>query len=77
MSERSEQSGQSDSGRPDDDPVSERKDAEGAARKPFLVRLPPELLTELRHWADADLRSLNSHIEYLLRDAVRRRRGGA
>ena len=73
----SERSRQSDSGRPDDEPVSERREAESPSRKPFLVRLPPELLQELRHWADADLRSLNAHIEYLLRDAVRRRRGGA
>ena len=48
----------------------------GGGRKPFLVRLPEPLLDELRRWADADLRSLNAHIEYLLRDAVRRHRGG-
>lgn len=46
-----------------------------AERKPFLVRLPPELHDELRAWADQELRSLNAHIEYLLREAVRRRRG--
>jgi hypothetical protein len=44
-------------------------------RKPFLLRLPPELMAELRGWASQDLRSLNAHIEYLLREAVRRRRG--
>jgi hypothetical protein len=48
-----------------------------AERKPFLLRLPPDLHDELRAWADAELRSLNGQIEYLLRDAVRRRRGGA
>jgi hypothetical protein len=46
-------------------------------RKAFLLRLPPDLLTELRKWAQQDLRSLNGQIEFLLRDAVRRRRGGA
>ena len=46
---------------------------EGGGRKGFLLRLPPELLSELRAWAANDLRSLNAHIEYLLRDAVRRR----
>lgn len=45
------------------------------ARKPFLVRLPPELLAELRTWANHDLRSLNAHIEFLLRQALQRRRG--
>jgi hypothetical protein len=44
-------------------------------RKPFLLRLPPELMEELRGWAAHDLRSLNAHIEFLLRDAVRRRKG--
>jgi hypothetical protein len=41
----------------------------------FLLRLPPELWEELKRWADADLRSVNAQIEYLLRTAVRRRRG--
>ena len=44
-------------------------------RKAFLLRLPPELMSELRSWAAGELRSLNAHIEYLLREAVRRRRG--
>lgn len=45
------------------------------ARRPFLLRLPPELLAELRSWANQDLRSLNAHIEFLLREALRRRTG--
>ena len=45
----------------------------GGGRKGFLLRLPPELLSELRSWAASDLRSLNAHIEFLLREAVRRR----
>jgi len=50
--------------------------AEGPpARRSFLLRLSPELLAELRAWANQDLRSLNAHIEFLLRDALRRRRG--
>ena len=53
-----------------------RDDAPGRERKPFLLRLPPELMEELRSWAAQDLRSLNAHIEFLLREAVRRRRGG-
>lgn len=49
----------------------------GGARKPFLLRIPPELMADLRAWANHDLRSLNGHIEYLLREAVRKRKGGA
>ena len=47
------------------------KPESGRARKAFLLRLPPDLLAELRGWANQDLRSLNAHIEYLLRDALR------
>lgn len=43
-------------------------------RKPFLLRLPPELMEELNRWAKDDLRSLNGQIEYLLRAAVRKQR---
>lgn len=45
-------------------------------RKAFLLRISPELWDELSRWAQDDLRSVNGHIEFLLRDAVRRRRGG-
>lgn len=45
-------------------------------RKPFLLRLSPEVMTQLRAWAAQDLRSLNGHIEFLLREALRRRKGG-
>jgi hypothetical protein len=44
-------------------------------RKPFLLRLPPELTEDLREWANQDLRSLNAQIEFLLREAVRKRKG--
>lgn len=46
---------------------------DGGGRKPFLLRLPPDLHAELKRWAAAELRSLNGQIEFLLRDAVRRR----
>lgn len=51
------------------------REESGEARKGFLVRLPPSLLAELRTWANQEVRSLNGHIEYLLREALRRRRG--
>ena len=41
-----------------------------ADRKTFLVRLDPPLHEALQRWADADLRSLNAQIEFLLRRAL-------
>lgn len=43
-------------------------------RRAFLLRLPPDLHSELRAWANQELRSLNAHLEFLLREAVKRRR---
>ena len=45
-----------------------------ADRKPFLLRLPPELMDALNLWAKDELRSLNAQIEFLLRDAIRKHR---
>jgi hypothetical protein len=47
-----------------------------AERKPFLLRIDPELWTELEAWAQDELRSVNGQIEYLLRQALQKRRGG-
>lgn len=43
-----------------------------AERKPFLVRLDPQVLAALQRWATDDLRSLNAQIEFVLRDALSR-----
>ncbi len=45
------------------------------ARKSFLLRIPPDLWAELEKWAADDLRSINGQIEFLLRQAVNRRKG--
>ena len=42
-----------------------------AERKAFLLRLEPGTHEALQRWADADLRSLNAQIEFLLRRALR------
>ena len=42
-----------------------------AERKPFLLRIDPDLLKRLQRWADDDLRSLNGQIEFLLRKTLR------
>jgi hypothetical protein len=47
-----------------------------APRKQFLLRIDPELWGDVEKWAADELRSVNAQIEYLLRDAVRRRKGG-
>ena len=41
-------------------------------RKSFLIRIDRELLESVQRWANDDLRSLNGHIEFLLRDALKR-----
>jgi hypothetical protein len=48
----------------------------GEERKGFLLRLPPALLEQLRRWAEQEMRSVNGQIEWIVRDALRRRSGG-
>jgi hypothetical protein len=43
--------------------------------KKFLLRLPPRVFDELRRWAEQDMRSINGQIEWLLRQALRKRLG--
>jgi len=45
-------------------------------RKTFLLRIDPKLWAELEAWAQNELRSVNGQIEYLLREAVQKRKGG-
>jgi len=44
-------------------------------RKSFLLRIDPALWRELEAWAQDELRSVNGQIEYVLRQAVKSRRG--
>lgn len=41
-------------------------------KKQFPLRLDPKLYAALERWAADEFRSSNAHIEFLLRDAVRR-----
>ena len=43
----------------------------GKAKKSFPLRLDPELHRILEQWAADEFRSVNSHIEYLLREAIK------
>ncbi len=42
-----------------------------AQRKAFPLRLDPVVFDALQRWADAELRSVNAQIEFLLRQALR------
>lgn len=44
------------------------------AKKQILLRLSPSLWNELAKWADDDYRSINGQIEFLLSEAVRKRK---
>lgn len=43
-----------------------------AGKKSFPLRLDPTLYEALERWAADEFRSVNGHIEYLLREALRR-----
>lgn len=44
-------------------------------RKAFLLRIDPALWEELEAWAQDELRSVNGQVEYLLKQAVLKRKG--
>ncbi len=43
-----------------------------AARKAFALRIDEKTLQAMQRWANDDLRSLNSQIEFVLREALRK-----
>ena len=45
-------------------------------RKPFLLRINPDLWHELEAWAQEEFRSVNGQIEYILKRAVEDRKKG-
>lgn len=40
-------------------------------RDSFLLRIDPQVLAELRRWADDEMRSINGQIEYVLRESLK------
>jgi hypothetical protein len=46
-----------------------------AERKNFLLRIDPGLWADLEAWAQDELRSVNGQIEYVLKQAMQKRRG--
>ena len=47
------------------------------SRKSFLLRINPTLYEALEEWAGQEMRSVNGQIEYILKQAVRKRRRSA
>ena len=45
-------------------------------KKRLLLRIDPSLHDDLRMWAEDDFRSINAQIEFLLKQAVAKRRRG-
>jgi hypothetical protein len=43
-------------------------------KKSFLLRINPELWKEIEAWAQDELRSVNGQVEYLLKQAVTKRK---
>lgn len=44
------------------------------AKKQVLLRLSPTLWNEIASWAEDDFRSINAQIEFILTEAVRKRK---
>lgn len=44
-----------------------------AERKSFLMRIDPALWGEIERWAADELRSVNGQVEFILREAIKRR----
>ncbi len=40
-------------------------------KKSFLLRIDPTTYAALEKWADDEFRSVNAHVEYLLRESLR------
>ena len=45
------------------------------AKKQILLRLSPTLWNDVAEWAESDFRSINSQIEFILNEAVKKRKG--
>jgi hypothetical protein len=52
--------------------LAEDKSAGSTDRKSVLLRLDPAVHDALTRWASDDFRSLNAHMEVILRDALKR-----
>jgi len=45
-------------------------------KKPIILRIDQDVWNDLNEWAKDELRSLNAQIEYILREAIKKRKKG-
>ena len=45
-----------------------------AEKKSLLLRLNPKMWEEISRWAEEEFRSVNGQIEYILQEAIKKRR---
>ncbi|MRS63394.1 ribbon-helix-helix domain-containing protein [Larkinella terrae] len=48
-----------------------------AEKKAFVLRINPETLKELERWAQEEFRSVNGQVEFILHEALKKRKKGA
>lgn len=46
-------------------------------KKAFALRISPDTLKELERWAQDEFRSVNGQIEFILSEAIRKRKKGS
>lgn len=46
-----------------------------AQKKAIILRIDPKLWADLNIWAKDEIRSLNAQVEYVLREAIKKRKG--
>lgn len=56
--------------------MADTKKEKEKSKKQGLLRLNPALWNDLAQWAEDDFRSINGQIEYLLTEAVKKRKKG-
>ena len=56
--------------------MADTKKEKEKSKKQVLLRLNPALWNDLAQWAEDDFRSINGQIEYLLTEAVKKRKRG-
>ncbi len=48
-----------------------------AEKKSILLRLSPKMWEEINRWAEDEFRSVNGQIEYILQEAINKRKKGS
>ena len=56
--------------------MADTKKEKEKSKKQVLLRLNPALWNDLAQWAEDDFRSINGQIDYLLTEAVKKRKKG-